>query len=41
MSNDLFVLFDASRIDLFHEYGSLLKKEKKKNFIFILHKKHI
>ena len=34
MSNDLFVLFDASRIGLFHEYGSLLKKEKKKEFYF-------
>ena len=33
MSNDLFVLFDASRIGLFHEYGSLFKKEKK-NFYF-------
>ena len=34
MSNDLFVLFDASRIGLFHEYGSLLKKEKKNYFYF-------
>ena len=38
MSIDLVVMFDASSIGLFHERGSLLKKEKK-NFIFILHKK--
>ena len=41
MSIDLVVMFDASSRSLFHERGSLLKKEKKKIFIFILHKKQI
>ena len=41
MSIGLVVMFDASSIGLFHERSSLLKKEKKKIFIFILRKKHI
>jgi len=40
-SNVMFVLFNTSSVGLFHECSSLLKKEKKKIFIFNSHNKTV